>query len=62
MCVLGVDGGWAIISGEVVVVVVVLVVGGGGGRLLVGGIVVVAGLMTAFIRVAAVIAVGALLV
>ena len=58
MCVLGVDGGGARISCEVVVVVVVVRLGGGGGgRLLVGGIVVVAGLVTAFVRVAAVIAV-----
>ena len=35
---------------------------GGGGRLLVGDIVVVAGLLSAFVRVAAVIAVGAILV
>ena len=35
---------------------------GGGGRFLVGGIVVVAGMVTAFVRVAAVIAEGALLV
>ena len=64
MCVLGVEGGGDSISGEVkVVVVVVLGRGEGGcGRLLVGGIVVVAGLVTAFVRVAAVIAVGALFV
>ena len=68
LCVIAVDGCGASVSGEVVVkvvvvVVVVVVVGaGGGGRLLVGGIVVVAGLFPAFVRVAAVIAVGAILV
>ena len=49
MCVLGVDGGcgWG---------------WWGVGRLLLGGIVVVAGLVTEFVRVAAIIALAALLV